>query len=311
MKTFGWLLKRELWENKGLFLWLPIILAALLTVFLGVSFISAFAKAVNMNAAAAPALQHEAATRIVMSHFMLLLSVPFATGVVIAFYCISALHSDRKNQSIWLWRSLPISDTAIVLSKVASAVIVAPLISMAAIAASFVILSVIMCLVGAFFDFDLFYDVIWNPITLRLPFQALALWVIYIFWAIPTVGWFLAVSAIVKRAPFVWAIALPLIAVAVITTINDLFKFNHGLVWVRDELILRAFTSTVPGASVYYLKSGLMDTLTATFIDNVITPGDQVLLMSWQSVFTTGYWVGFALGIMLIIIAIRACRWRE
>ena len=37
MNTFKWLLKREFWEHKGGFFWLPIIVGAIMTAFIAVS----------------------------------------------------------------------------------------------------------------------------------------------------------------------------------------------------------------------------------------------------------------------------------
>ncbi len=37
MNTFKWLLKREFWEHKGGFFWLPIVVGAIMTAFIAVS----------------------------------------------------------------------------------------------------------------------------------------------------------------------------------------------------------------------------------------------------------------------------------
>ncbi|WP_210235883.1 ABC-2 transporter permease, partial [Mesorhizobium sp. M1C.F.Ca.ET.212.01.1.1] len=51
---------------------------------------------------------------------------------VVFFYCLGALYDDRRDRSILFWKSLPLSDTQTVLSKVISALIVAPLIAVIA-----------------------------------------------------------------------------------------------------------------------------------------------------------------------------------
>ena len=260
-----------------------------------------------MNAGASFAVQHHAIAKLAYTHIILIVPLFLAMGIVIAFYALGALHSDRKNRSIWLWRSLPISDAMTVWSKVAFALGVAPLVTITCIALSLVIFAIVMCIAGAIFDFNIFNSVLWQPATLRLPFQAIALWTIYVFWALPTIGWFLLISAVVKRAPFVWAIALPLVAVAIISTMNMLFKLNHSFIWVRDEIILRAVTSTVPGAWTYYLNPQI------SFLSdpNISSPTDWLLVANWQSVHTPTFWVGTIVGILLITLAIRCRRWRE
>ena len=53
-------------------------------------------------------------------------------GFVVFFYCLGALYDERKDRSVLFWKSLPMSDRETVLSKVASAIVVAPLIAIAA-----------------------------------------------------------------------------------------------------------------------------------------------------------------------------------
>jgi hypothetical protein len=47
---------------------------------------------------------------------------------VVFFYLLDALLSERKDRSILFWKSLPVSDTEVVVSKLATALIVAPVI---------------------------------------------------------------------------------------------------------------------------------------------------------------------------------------
>ena len=51
---------------------------------------------------------------------------------VVFFYCLGALYDDRRDRSILFWKSLPLSDTQTVLSKLISALVVAPAIAVIA-----------------------------------------------------------------------------------------------------------------------------------------------------------------------------------
>ena len=53
-------------------------------------------------------------------------------GFVVFFYCLGSLYDERKDRSVLFWKSLPVSDRDTVLSKVASAVLVAPALAVAA-----------------------------------------------------------------------------------------------------------------------------------------------------------------------------------
>src|SRR3546814_6182950 len=48
------------------------------------------------------------------------------------FYCLGALYDERKDRSVLFWKSLPVSDAQTVLSKVGSAVVVAPVLAVIA-----------------------------------------------------------------------------------------------------------------------------------------------------------------------------------
>src|SRR3546814_14469893 len=48
---------------------------------------------------------------------------------VVFFYCLGSLFDERRDRSVLFWKSLPVSDRDTVLSKLASAVVVAPLIA--------------------------------------------------------------------------------------------------------------------------------------------------------------------------------------
>ncbi len=55
-----------------------------------------------------------------------------ALGFLVFFYCLSALYDDRRDRSLLFWKSLPVSDAQTVLSKLAIAIVVTPLIVVAA-----------------------------------------------------------------------------------------------------------------------------------------------------------------------------------
>ena len=56
--------------------------------------------------------------------------IVFTMAVVTWFYALDALHSERRDRSILFWKSLPVSDTQTVLSKLFTAMVIAPLIAL-------------------------------------------------------------------------------------------------------------------------------------------------------------------------------------
>ena len=54
------------------------------------------------------------------------LLIVFTMAVVTWFYALDALHGERRDRSILFWKSMPVSDTQTVLSKMFTAMVVAP-----------------------------------------------------------------------------------------------------------------------------------------------------------------------------------------
>ena len=51
---------------------------------------------------------------------------------VVFFYLLGALYDDRRDRSVLFWKSMPLSDTQTVLSKVVAAAFVAPVFAVVA-----------------------------------------------------------------------------------------------------------------------------------------------------------------------------------
>src|SRR6185312_9302365 len=49
--------------------------------------------------------------------------------LISVFYCLDALHSERRDRSILFWKSLPVSDVTTVLAKASIPLIVLPLLA--------------------------------------------------------------------------------------------------------------------------------------------------------------------------------------
>ena len=53
------------------------------------------------------------------------------TLLVAIFYCLGALHSERRDRSILFWKSLPVSDLTAVLAKATIPIVILPLLAFA------------------------------------------------------------------------------------------------------------------------------------------------------------------------------------
>ena len=112
-------MRRELWENRSIYI-APLAVAA---VALFAFSLSAIAGHLGKGAAArSGAIARSAAAYDLAAGLMML------TGIVVSvFYCLDALHSERRDRSILFWKSLPVSDLTTVLAKVSIPLVVLPL----------------------------------------------------------------------------------------------------------------------------------------------------------------------------------------
>src|SRR3954469_7876305 len=124
-KPFYWSVRRELWENRSIYI-APLIAAGVVLFGFGVT---AFRlPELRRNALALePARQHAA---IEGPYDIAALMIMFTAFVVGIFYCLDALHGERRDRSILFWKSLPVSDRTTVLSKASIPLIVLPSIAL-------------------------------------------------------------------------------------------------------------------------------------------------------------------------------------
>lgn len=129
-------------------------------------------------------------------------------------YLLSSLYDDRKDRSILFFRSMPVSERDIVLSKLVTAMLVAPVIYLAVslvLQLSYVVL--MMALVWRMGE-DPFIVVVQNIDFAALMLDPISGWVLTALLIAPAYAWLLLASALAKRSPFLMAV-IPLIALLV------------------------------------------------------------------------------------------------
>src|SRR5258708_5640551 len=115
-----WSVRRELWENRYIYIAPLSVAVVMLFGFL----IATLGYAMSVDPARRAAVLAEP------SDFaaMLIMGVAFVVGM---FYCLEALHGERRDRSILFWKSLPVSDLTTVLSKATIPLVVVPLVAWA------------------------------------------------------------------------------------------------------------------------------------------------------------------------------------
>lgn len=218
MSTFStlWtLIRREYWESRGSFKWAPMILLGLTIFFLLFAMILGSrldnGLAFTFDALKQLAQLSPGKRQYLVTAAMFSIAAPFfqVMMLVMLFYLSSSLHDERRDRSILFWKSLPISDTSTVLSKLLAACLLAP----ATYFIGAALTQLITLLVAS--GYGLAAGV--NPITTfwlsaslpKLWTSTLLALIIHALWLAPIYGWLLFCSSWAPRVPFLIAIAVP------------------------------------------------------------------------------------------------------
>ena len=278
-QRFLWSVRRELWENRYLYL-APLAVAALIVLgfALGLAQLPDTLRAVS---ALDPMQQHQ---RIEQPYAFAALLLMFTTFLVGMFYCLDALYGERRDRSVLFWKSLPVSDLTTVLAKASIPFLVLPLLTWAITVGTQAIM--LLLAEGRLMGTGLS---VWSHIS----FWQMA-WILFYhllvghgLWYAPFWGWTLLCSAWSRRAPYLWA-TLPLLAVGLVEKI----AFN---------------TSYFGGWLAYRFMGGPggMPPRGAPMTMAALTPSLAQFLAS------PGFWFGLALAAAFLAAAVRLRRYRE
>ncbi len=204
------------------------------------------------------------------------------------FYCLDALHSERRDRSIQFWKSLPVSDLTTVLSKAIIPLVVLPLVAFAIIVCVHLIMvletSVNLITHGM------------SPATTWAHVPFFQSWLVLLYglvalalWHAPIYGWLLLVSGWARRATFLWAV-LPLIAIQIFE------RITFGTSYFGSFLKHRIF-GFAPDAFDFQGR-------TKPVIDSLVqlTPGRYLS--------SAGLWIGLLVAAVFLGAAVRLRRYR-
>jgi len=126
-----------------------------------------------------------------------------------SMYLLTALYSDRKDRSILFWKSLPISETQVVLVKLLFGALIIPVICLLV---SLFVQLVYAAVVAYFFGMSqhyTFWSVFLDTPFLEVFWRSLFYLVVAAFIWLPVSSWLLFSSAIARRSPLFFAIFVP------------------------------------------------------------------------------------------------------
>jgi ABC-2 type transport system permease protein len=282
---FYWSVRRELWENRWIYVGQLVIAAVCLFGFL-----------INITRWAAK--MHGLSTANSVSYWeTIALPYNLVAGVMMAtlilmnlFYSADALYGERRDRSILFWKSLPVSDLTTVLAKASIPLVILPFLTIAITVAMHLIMLLLSGIVLPA-----------NGVSLASWWRELAIFQMWgllfyhiltahVLWPFPVYCWLLLVSGWARRAPLLWA-ALPAVAIAGLEKI--VFHTSHFAAVVGTRLIGGgAPTDFTTGEQM--LPTGPM---------THITPG--------RFLGAPGLWIGFAVAVVFLTAAVRLRRYRD
>ncbi|WP_295993959.1 hypothetical protein [Rugamonas sp.] len=315
MKTMKWLLQRELWENKGMLFWTPVVVAALMAavslaaVLAGGTMNYGDGRDVHIGAVVITDTPLRMMGEVIAnSYIVTAMPILLILGLLVFFYCLGALHDERSDRSLLFWKSLPVSDRMTVLSKAATALVVAPLI----VFVVGIALSLLMLAIGCFallsHGTNAFGAILSQPGFYLAPLELIALLPVYLLWALPSVGWLLLVSSWARSKVFLWAVGVPLaIGLALLWAQRGLGMNIDGS-WFLGTITSRALLGVAPGA--WFMFEQISPAALTSGADHHPNVG-TILNASWLTLGSIGVWVGAAAGVAMIAGATWMRRWRE
>jgi ABC-2 type transport system permease protein len=282
-----WSVRRELWENRSIYV-APLAAAAVyLTGFL-IS-LRGLPRSVRALPSLDPAHQH-VQLAVPYSHAAMLL---MATALVVGiFYCLDALHGERRDRSILFWKSLPVSDLTTVLSKASIPLVILPLLVLVITVALQFIMRLLSTavLVGS----GMSAATQWEQLPLfQMELVLLYSLVVIALWLAPIYGWLMLVSGWARRATFLWAV-LPPLAISAFERIA--FRSTHF-----GSLLLRRLIGFAREAFAFRTPDGAPVDPHFILLAH-LTPG--------RFLSSPGLWIGLAVAAALLAAAVRLRRYQ-
>ena len=278
MNTNTWLIRREFWENRAIWM-VPACFGGLLIL------------AALFSQVSIPVLNSHVETRDFGGIFLFAIGTAFylVMSLYAGWYLLDCLYTDRKDRSILFWKSLPISDVSTVLTKLLVGLVIIPLVyfvaaDVTALIAAFIVSIRARASIGS---------ALWQP---GVWWQIQVLWMYVIvttaIWYLPVAGWLLLVSAWAKRAVILWSILPPL----ALYLVERVFFSTHYVAQVLNTRLMG-----LPAAA---FRAGWKDGSDVEINGHV---PDSV----WRFIDAGGFitnaqtWIGVAAGVLLIVAAIQ------
>jgi ABC-2 type transport system permease protein len=219
--------------------------------------------------------------------------------IVVFFYLIDCLFTERRDRSILFWKSLPLSDTQVVLSKLGVALVAMPI---GVVLLATVTQLVLFSLFWLQFHGTVIGDVLgdWSFASwLRALAIEFAVLLCGVIWYAPIAAYFLLLSAWARKLVFLWAI-VPLAAIPALEGV--FFQSTNFL-----QFLARRFGGFIQAMHLdpSAFNLGTRDSAGPRIGDILATVDVSGVLLSAEA------WVGLVAAAALVFVTIRIRRYRD
>jgi ABC-2 type transport system permease protein len=280
------LIRREFWEHRALWM-APLAMAALLLVaaIFGRGFDSSFVTLPEQQRALFGVIMSYAA----VAQFVVL-------GIIVWMYASDCLYTERKDRSILFWKSMPVSDTLTVLSKVLVVTVIVPL-GVYLVSALTTLLMSGIYLVRAWQDHaggGAFWDA---GAWLRIQWVTLLTVIAGVLWYAPVTAFLLLASAWARRNVQLWVFLTPVVLIIM----ERMVLGSRHVLNVLEYRLGDVFTH------VAVSFPGLSDAANRPLTLNLLVANvDPIPVLT-----NVDLWLGLVVAALLIVATIRIRQYRD
>ena len=153
---------------------------------------------------------------------------------VMFFYLLNTLYADRRDRSILFWKSMPVSDSMTVISKLVTGLWIVPLVYLVGVALLQLVAMLMLSLATMGTEISM-WETVWGPASIFSNWiQYISVLLFYSVWALPFFSWLIAVSAYAKSVPLVWALGLPVALTIVERVVSDQTLLAN---WMSEHMV--------------------------------------------------------------------------
>jgi ABC-2 type transport system permease protein len=214
--------------------------------------------------------------------------------LMVPFILLASLYDERQDRSILFWKSLPVSDAKVVISKLVYGALLTFGIAFAIGIIVHLVALASASTVGARYGV-MSVSSLWHLPTLLNTWFTWALVVVqYVLWALPIYAWFLLVSAAAPRAPFLFAFMIP----AAIGMLEGL--------WNKSGHFAQEFFGRLGGAPMLESIEALsVNTEKLRAPEDFLAIGQKAVLLGFGNI---QLWIGIAIAAVLLFATIEIRR---